>query len=507
MAHCFVGLPKDNSNKIIKTYLFKEDRSSKVRQVLWGDWLHVKQEMGDWLEIEWGPNSESPELLYIPKSHTSDTRPLEIVFLDVGQGDGAVMISPERDDGEAVIVIDAGDSKNVHDFLVKRFKPYKKQFQFHAAVLTHPDEDHYNGFSYIFSEDDFGFEVVYHNGLVERPVRGTFEKVGGKSDKLSNNRAYVTDLAIHKSDIESLFSAGTDTGNFLFPQLMKAALANKNIKDIRILSTHHGTKEGSTAWMPGFAPSDGRDYCIEVLGPVIETIDDGKPKLRRIGSYAETKNGHSILLRLHFGDFKILFGGDLNEKAEKFLLKHYTGLKTFPRKGTDKYVDMINAASNSFAAEVMKVCHHGSEKVTDAFLEAVHPVAFVISSGDSEGHVHPRPDLLGRLGKKGRTRAPVILSTELQRSTREKEDKKLIDRMIRRIEGLEKAPTDFIKSKFKEEIELLGRSNVTVYGTIYLKTDGDTLITAFRIETGGDKKKWFIFQYEFDENQQLKLVS
>ena len=52
----------------------------------------------------------------------------------------------------------------------------------------------------------------------------------------------------------------------------------------------------------------------------------------------------------------------------------------------------------------------------------------------------------------------------------------------------------------------MGRSNVTVYGTIYLKTDGNTLITAFRIETGSDKKKWFTFQYEFDDEQQLELV-
>ena len=34
----------------------------------------------------------------------------------------------------------------------------------------------------------------------------------------------------------------------------------------------------------------------------------------------------------------------------------------------------------------------------------------------------------------------------------------------------------------------------------------NTLITAFRIETGSDKKKWFTFQYEFDDEQQLELV-
>ena len=61
----------------------------------------------DWLELEWGPNSEAPEILYIPKNHTTNTRPLEIVFVGVGPGDGAVLIIPERDEKEAIIVIDA----------------------------------------------------------------------------------------------------------------------------------------------------------------------------------------------------------------------------------------------------------------------------------------------------------------------------------------------------------------------------------------------------------------
>ena len=53
---------------------------------------------------------------------------------------------------------------------------------------------------------------------------------------------------------------------------------------------------------------------------------------------------------------------------------------------------------------------------------------------------------------------------------------------------------------------MLGRSNVTVYGTIYLKTDGERLIAAFRIETRSELKKWFTFEYEFDADGELRLV-
>ena len=57
----------------------------------------------------------------------------------------------------------------------------------------------------------------------------------------------------------------------------------------------------------------------------------------------------------------------------------------------------------------------------------------------------------------------------------------------------------------KEKIEELGRSNVDVYGAIYLKTDGERLITAFKIEEVSDKKKWFYYEYKIDSKGNLNL--
>jgi len=288
---------------------------------------------------------------------------------------------------------------------------------------------------------------------------------------------------------------------------MRDALDNPNINDFAMLSREHGTKEENRTWIPGFAPSDNRGYAIEVVGPIVEFDEAGRPRLRKIGSYAETKNGHSVLLRLHYGGFKVLFGGDLNDKAEKFLLRHYSGKNRFPKSGSSPYREMIDEAANWFRADIMKVCHHGSEKVTDAFIETVFPAAFVISSGDKEGHVHPRPDLLGRLGKLGRSDAPVILSNELQRSTREVEDEKMVRSLAQRVLMIRDKPSDKLRERIVEDIWALGRSNVTVYGTIYLKTDGQRLVAAFRIETGSEKKKWFTFEYTLDANGEFHLVS
>ena len=132
------------------------------------------------------------------------------------------------------------------------------------------------------------------------------------------------------------------------------------------------------------------------------------------------------------------------------------------------------------------------------------PAAFVVSSGDAEGHIHPRPDLLGRLGQFGRGGAPVILSTELQRSSRATEDRKMVDKLLASIDKLAAGtlPPASVE-KLKADVRSLGRSNVEVYGAIYLKTDGERLMTAFRIETGSQTKKWFSFRYRFGANGEL----
>ncbi len=506
MAYSFVGLHEAGKG----IYLYDESQK-KVRQVLWGDWLWIDEDydgpapIGDWTAVTWKPESPDFRTLFIPTDHLTDFRPLEIIFLDVGQGDGAVLITPEGEPYERVMVIDAGEGDNMHEFLRSRFTSYREDLDFDAAIITHPDQGHYLGFEGIFDDHEIGFGTVYQNGLVERPVSGDWEKVGGKTEDPDNGFDYVENLATSRADIEEHFADEDQLGDYVFPPVMHAALNNPKIGDFAMLSNLHGTVEDGRTYLPGYAPSDERGYTIEVLGPVVESDADGNPRLRRVtgNGYAETKNGHSIILRLHYGDFKILMGGDLNERAEKFLLQHYAGIPDFPETGSAAYDAMIAEASKRFGADVMKACHHGSEKVTDAFLATVNPACFVISSGEDGGHVHPRPDLLGRLGKQGRGDSPVLLSTELQRFTREKEDRELVDELVADIDGLDGEPTAAWKESVRKRIEELGRTNVSVYGTIYVKTDGKRLIAAFKKETDSEKDMWFYFQYVFDAEGRL----
>ena len=53
----------------------------------------------------------------------------------------------------------------------------------------------------------------------------------------------------------------------------------------------------------------------------------------------------------------------------------------------------------------------------------------------------------------------------------------------------------------------LAKTNVDVYGAIYLKTDGERLITAFKIEASSDTDKWFYYEYAFTPGGELVLIA
>ena len=140
------------------------------------------------------------------------------------------------------------------------------------------------------------------------------------------------------------------------------------------------------------------------------------------------------------------------------------------------------------------------------FLNATNASAYVISSGDEESHVHPRPDLLGLLGKAGRGARPLLLSTELARTTREREDPKIgtdLDTVNAKIEAELKMAGDGDATKLKAlraerkkiQDQLLKR-NVGVFGAVNLRTDGENAVIAFRKEAGSATCRWFFYVME-----------
>lgn len=469
------------AEKIWLHSVLEANASARVRDVRWGDFLNLQGDAeAGWRRVKWGE-----ETYFIRDEHVASTRPLEIIFIDVGQGDGCIVVSPETGAKERILVVDAGQGDNMFRFVKWRFGKLQHAFRFHGAVLTHSDIDHYGGFKFLFEHENVSFDRVYHNGLAERPGDDLF----GASD---GSGKFLIELAATHEDMAGLFAGESGLGGKKYPTLMHAALAGGRVEKIEMLSTSHAEQEGGKAWMPGFSPSSGRDCTIEVLGPVPETLANGALALRWFAGHDEgkTKNGHSVLMRVAIGDLRLFLGGDLNRPAEDYLLRHYGEID-----GSSPLSAAVATASTRLGADIMKSCHHGSADVTDEFLQAVNPFAFVVSSGDEESHAHPRPDLLGRLGKHGRGEAPLILCTEIFRSTREEgksEDFTRLRALDRKIDSASTSEADKTAARAERKAlqDHIQRRNVGVYGAITMRTDGQRLEITHRLEKPRGKQLW-----------------
>lgn len=90
-------------------------------------------------------------------------------------------------------------------------------------------------------------------------------------------------------------------------------------------------------------------------------------------------NNNSLIVRLCYKNFKMLFTGDIEEIAEQKLLQKY--------ENTEK-----------LTAEILKVAHHGSKSSSIAeFLEKVNPRIALIGVGKNNKFGHPNAGVLDRL--------------------------------------------------------------------------------------------------------------
>lgn len=90
-------------------------------------------------------------------------------------------------------------------------------------------------------------------------------------------------------------------------------------------------------------------------------------------------NNNSLIVRLCYKNFKMLFTGDIEEIAEQKLLQKY--------ENTEK-----------LTADILKVAHHGSKSSSIAeFLEKVNPRIALIGVGKNNKFGHPNAGVLDRL--------------------------------------------------------------------------------------------------------------
>jgi beta-lactamase superfamily II metal-dependent hydrolase len=408
---------------------------------------------------------------YLTEDDIQADRILEVNFVDVGQGDGCHIVTPD----DKHFIIDAGPSDNMYRFLKWRFNLQKSQNSPppFTVVVSHSDSDHYKGFGKIFdltkdSAQQFKINRIYHNGMVE--VSGSNPNSLGEIIT-TNGLDYVTNLCDTDNDFQKRAQSVAKHGDYI---------STLNISSAPKESLRFGSD-------PLY---EKNDLKMEIIGPVAEKVD-GKDSLRVFDrDKGKTKNGHSIVIKLTIGNLRLLLGGDLNTESEYHLLRHFSkvdvaeikaqlkdkSLSDAKRKDLGSQIEKaIIEARKVLEVDIAKSCHHGSPDFTSEFLRALNPIATVISSGDDEPYTHPRPDTLGTIGKHSRGERSLIFSTELARSSKE---------------FIELAKVNTAKKK--ERV-------ITVYGMINVRTDGKKVIIAQKLERPVSGRNWDIHKLEWNE--------
>lgn len=416
-----------------KTISDKGEGKSKNNTILMGSYVKLLgDENGEWEKV-----SAFSIDGWIKKNNLGDSPGFKCYYVDVGQGDG-VLIEVGNDKDGLKILIDGGPTDNLSRYLNKwQYKYYinlNETVHFDYVFISHFDKDHYNGLIEIINNKNFTFGQIFHNGItkfkdgenVKLPTE--YNTKLGKKIKV-NKYYYLTTSFDSVSDLEAL-NRNDELADLMveFLTAIKNAKAQKRLKELKRIDYKYKIDPKTI---------NSKDFNIEVLGPITSDINS-EVGFKYFKDESYTINGHSLVLKIKYGNRTFLYGGDLNIPSEEHLLEYYK----------DK---------NVFEVDVAKSCHHGASEFTVDFMGKVNPFATVISSGDNETYSHPRADAIGCAGKYSRSDRPLVFSTELARSINVK--------------------TDEIK-----------------YGMINLRCDGDNIILAQMKEAYVKNDIWDLYE-------------
>ena len=236
--------------------------------------------------------------------HAAGARRLRIDFVDVGQGDAALVTSPT---GKTVL-IDGGPRASA-EALTTFLHDHAGRGPLDLVVLTHRHADH---------------------------LCGLPAAVGALGTRL-----FLDAQVPHPGPCYAQLMRALDAGGVAARQ-----------------ATH-----GRTIDLGGGA-------VMALLGPPDPLI---------VGSRSDV-NANSVVTRLSYGRFAVLFAGDAETPTEKWLL----------------------ASGGDLRATVLKVAHHGSRYASGArFLRAVGARIAIVSVGAGNEYGHPAGETLARLARTG----------------------------------------------------------------------------------------------------------
>ncbi len=236
---------------------------------------------------------------------------LQVIMLDVGQGDCIYMKTPNGSN----ILIDGGSSSSssVGEYIIKPTLKYFGVSTIDYIFISHGDSDHISGICYLLeNQKNTGIQV-------KNIVLPNIEGQNGNSENIYLDDNYIKLINLASDNNTSIIYMGK-----------------------------------------GDKLTDG-DVLIECLHPS--------------NNYScSDRNDYSMVLNVEYGEFNMLFTGDLSIEGEEEIL------------------------SNIQTCEVLKVAHHGSNTSTcDKLLDILEPDVSLISCSERNNYGHPGEELLNRL--------------------------------------------------------------------------------------------------------------
>lgn len=471
----------NNYVKTDTTPLYKDKTGNgTVCHLLWGDGVKVKEKGATRSKV----TARGGRPGWVRNDALGGPSLLEFYFIDVGQGDGILIKTPNF----RHIVIDGGNTrsqqdtgKNAADFIDWKFvKDYgKDRIDLDAVIASHCDADHYGGLRDLLDvtqSDELDakgvrVEAFYHAGLSWWDTASGNATLG-PSTSSGGERFWTRLLQDRSAAVQALGSGAGPKLHGWWAQFLQAVVDTRKKSGA---ATSIQRLSHADAYVPGFESNGSGEPAIRVLAPV-EFELGGKSVLRKFpGGTAQNTNGLSLLLRVDYGRTRVLLTGDLNQASQRALLEDYVGERS------------------EFASDVTKACHHGSEDISFEFLQSILPAATVISSGDNEGYDHPRPNVIAASAIAGYQQrngdellTPLIYSTEMARSVDLGEPDKLEQRDLNNtttgtLAGAALKRALLHIKKARKDTVRMGNAKVVgglIYGLINVRTDGNRILCA-----------------------------
>ncbi|MBQ5951983.1 MAG: DNA internalization-related competence protein ComEC/Rec2 [Lachnospiraceae bacterium] len=273
---------------------------------------------------------------------------LRIVMLDVGQGDGIVLMLPNGAD----LLVDGGssDDPDVAGNVIGPFLDANGIRRVRAAFLSHMDKDHVSGALALAEQGRVEKLYVTPQTAADEAFRIWRESRGRNCPVEVLTAEETAARKVPYGMEEEMGAAESVRTEFSAAGSVRPAVSEAGAEM---------AKDGA-----------GEDLVrLEVLWPAASGA-----------GAALSDNAASMVLHLSFGDFSMLLTGDLEGEGEAVLTRVLKG----------KPVTALKAA------------HHGSRFSTgEPFLEAVRPQIALISCGRNNRYGHPHAETLERLAAAG----------------------------------------------------------------------------------------------------------